>query len=74
MSKVFYEWQADLDRLVVRVENDDPDGPMESDQLMFVFTREGVIIDAVTGGIVEATQSTLYEDIEEDLIPLDETD
>jgi hypothetical protein len=40
---------------------------LECDCLMIVFTDEGIVIDAVTGGVVEATQSKMYESIEEEL-------
>jgi hypothetical protein len=42
---------------------------LECDCLMIVFTDEGIVIDAVTGGVVEATQSKMYESIEEELEP-----
>jgi hypothetical protein len=44
---------------------------LDCDCLMFVFTSQGIVIDAVMGGIVEATQSKMYESIEEELGDVD---
>jgi hypothetical protein len=40
---------------------------LECDYLSIVFTHEGVVIDAVTGGVVEGSQAKMYESIEEEL-------
>jgi hypothetical protein len=40
---------------------------VDCDALVFVFSSEGVVIDAVTGGVVESTKSMMYESIEEEM-------
>lgn len=45
---------------------------IECDSLMFVFTHEGIIVDAVTGGVVDGSQSRMYETFEEEMT--DDTD
>jgi hypothetical protein len=49
----------------IRIESD----RLECDAMIFVFTDEGLIIDAVTGGVVEGSSSQMYDEIEEGLIP-----
>jgi len=40
---------------------------LDADYLSFLFTDEGLITDAVLGGVVTGTDSRMYEDIEENL-------
>lgn len=40
---------------------------LDSDCLMLVFTDEGVVTDAVTGGVVVGTSSQMYDEIENGL-------
>jgi hypothetical protein len=42
---------------------------LDSDELVFVFSEEGVVTDAVTGGVVVGTASIMYDEIENRLIP-----
>ena len=57
---------GEVESIRVSIENQDGPGE-EADRLDFVFTCEGLIIDAVTGGMVEGTESATFEEIEDRL-------
>ena len=53
----------DEDNLRVRIESD----RIDADCLICQFTHEGLIIDAVTGGVVEGSSGKMYDEVEDSL-------